>query len=125
MENYIRLHQIRYNHNLFINSSISPDATDSDLPIPPLLLLTLLENIFKHGNLGIKEYPAVLSISCHQQILHVHTENAKRHGKVISFSHHMGLANAKTMLQNRYGKNYYLDVEENELIFILDLKVQL
>lgn len=125
VENYVKLHQIRYNNKLYINASISPLAFESALPIPPLLLMTFLENIFKHGNLGIRKHPALITISCEEKYLHVRTENIKRQGTIVPFSHHMGLANARTRLDNNYGKNYDLVLEDNERIFILDLKVWL
>ncbi len=47
LENYIELHKIRYQRDLDIR--FQRDVADETLHIPPLLLIVLLENAFKHG----------------------------------------------------------------------------
>ncbi|MGN6639148.1 MAG: sensor histidine kinase, partial [Mucilaginibacter sp.] len=48
INNYIRLNQLRYEERLYLN--YHTEIADDTIPIIPIVLLTLVENIFKHGN---------------------------------------------------------------------------
>ncbi|MFV0554535.1 MAG: sensor histidine kinase, partial [Mangrovibacterium sp.] len=52
LDNYIRLMRIRYTDNLDIRTSYPEEIPP--INIPPLLLVTLIENAFKHG-VGIRK----------------------------------------------------------------------
>ena len=47
LQNFIELHQIRYDHNVDIQ--FEQVIEDKEQRIPPLLFINLLENAFKHG----------------------------------------------------------------------------
>jgi LytS/YehU family sensor histidine kinase len=47
LQNFIELHQIRYEHHVDIQ--FKQDIVDTKQRIPPLLFINLLENAFKHG----------------------------------------------------------------------------
>ncbi|WP_345237450.1 sensor histidine kinase [Hymenobacter saemangeumensis] len=46
LRNYIALEKIRFRHELSISLEVE---ADEQLPVPPMLLIPLVENLFKHG----------------------------------------------------------------------------
>ncbi|WP_338766256.1 histidine kinase [Bernardetia sp. ABR2-2B] len=60
IENYIELEKLRYGDRILIELNTSID--DFQTPVPPLLLISLVENAFKHGASGVIEN-AIIEIS--------------------------------------------------------------
>lgn len=73
VENLINLHQLRQNHALQIRLDYDDDV--KNLKIIPLVLITLVENIFKHGNLSDIAHPAEISINQDDHNLIIETSN--------------------------------------------------
>jgi len=73
VENLINLHQLRQNHSLQIRFDYDDEV--KDLQIIPLVLITLVENIFKHGNLNNLNHPAEISINQNDHTLIIETSN--------------------------------------------------
>jgi len=61
ISNLVTLNQMRNEGKLFFHCK--KEITDPEIPIIPLVLLTLTENLFKHGNLSSPEHPATIEIS--------------------------------------------------------------
>lgn len=72
-----------------------------NLKFIPLVLLTLVENIFKHGDLGTGQQ-AVLQVFVANGELNIHTTNSS-HGQQRGHSHRTGLANLEKRLRHAYG----------------------
>lgn len=122
LSHYINLEKIRYSDELNININI--DIDDEEQLIPPLLLLPLIENAFKHGasessgktdiqlNLTIKEYKLNFLL-----INTIEDVKEKSEDKI-------GLTNVKRQLQLLF-KEYSMHtiIEENR--FKLDLVINL
>ncbi len=65
IKNYVDLEELRFGQNLRVQLDISVDH--SVRQIPPLLLLTFVENAFKHGEAAMDEVLKVdIQISCHE-----------------------------------------------------------
>lgn len=110
MENLIHLHQLRQSHTLYVE--LQHDEIHTDLKFIPLVLVTLLENVFKHGNLSKKSKPALIQIHIRNGKLYIHTENLVNEHKNNS-GEGIGLANVRKRLLHNYGErvefNYYTD----------------
>lgn len=91
--------------------------------IIPLVLLTLAENLFKHGDLQDERYPASLSLHIQHSRLHFRTANRKRQLTLVDRSTHTGLEHIRLRLDHAYGKRYRLDVNETDEHFALDLSI--
>ena len=123
IEKYIALNQLRFSYPLHLQFRRSGCMRQGR--IPPLLLLTFVENVFKHGDLTDPGHPALLQVSCHQENLHFSTRNKKRrhHG---SRGYGIGIANARTRLVELYPESHYtFNVHEDEQQYTLDLKLKL
>ncbi|WP_165825359.1 sensor histidine kinase [Pedobacter yonginense] len=73
VENLINLHQLRQNHSLQIRFDYDDEVRA--LKIIPLVLITLVENIFKHGNLNDMNHPAEIYIDQNDGNLTIETSN--------------------------------------------------
>lgn len=125
LKDYIMLNQLRFNNKLNVTLNIDKAAYQSELLIPTLLLITLLENMFKHGDLTNPKHKASFELKLSQNELVIHTSNCKRPNRNLSLrSGGMGLTNIKQRLQQLYKQHFLLSSIDKEDIFITDLKIQ-
>lgn len=100
VENLIKLHQIKAGYGLHISVSYSEAAAEAQ--VIPLLVMTLVENMFKHGELRQESHPALIELNCAAGVLYVETKNLIAMEQPHS-SHHIGLRNIKKRLKSTYG----------------------
>lgn len=104
VENLIYLHQIR--QPLSIDLQVDDAAREAQ--IIPLVLLTLAENMFKHGYLRAPGHQAKIRIWIDGRTLCIETVNPvgnQRHPQAS----HTGLINTARRLKNAYGDDVALD----------------
>lgn len=99
VENLIHLHQLRQNNTLQVVFDYS-GITD-DVRFIPLILMTMAENIFKHGNLSKASKPAMLTISTNDGQLFISSENLVNEHKDQS-GEGIGLDNIHKRLLHAY-----------------------
>jgi len=97
---------------------------NANVKIVPIILLTLVENIFKHGNLLDKGTPATIEISTNDRSIIFRTSNLiastpPKKGKST------GLKNIAARLKNSYPNRHSFDITQNRNIFYTDLKIHL
>jgi two-component system LytT family sensor kinase len=122
IERLIQLNQLLSSNRLSIVKEISTECSNENMRIPPLLLLTFIENMFKHGNLI--DSPGIISLEAGEHKLHFHTENLKANRRSFS-SENIGISNATARLEKYYARNFILESGLNEDTFIVDLKLTL
>ncbi len=123
--NYIALNQLRFGNKLYIDISITDVVAESELRIPPLLLLTFIENIFKHGNLSDLRHPARIEISLEQNQLRFFSFNVKRTTRLQQTRDHIGIRNVRTRLQACYRGTHHLQIVDEGSTFIVELTISL
>lgn len=102
IENIIRLNQLRFNDKLQINYEVQLDK--ENIRILPIILLTLVENVFKHGDLTDANYPTIIRISAKDNLVSVVTENLPNNGELNRLrSGGTGLKNIEMRLKEQYG----------------------
>jgi LytS/YehU family sensor histidine kinase len=125
IEDYMGLERIRYGDHLKMEIDIR--GYEADKKIPPLLLIPLVENSFKHGASKMLEHPWVnLSISIEGQWLFFLLSNSRP--DVIDLSQHpvhIGLNNVKKRLQLLYPDAHELDIAETSRSFEVFMKIRL
>jgi two-component system LytT family sensor kinase len=107
VENLIKLHQIK-SENKF-NIIFEYDEHLAEVQIIPLVLITLVENMFKHGDLLQEEHPALISVDLAQNVLIIETQNLINL-KAKPTSHHIGLENIKKRLKMVYEEKAGLQI---------------
>lgn len=111
VENLIKLHQIKAGHGLYISLNYTEDV--EYVQVIPLLIMTLVENMFKHGELREANHPAGIDISCSGGLLQVSTKNLVNLQPAYA-SHHIGLNNVKKRLKSAYGNKAALHTAVTE-----------
>lgn len=105
IENIIRLNQLRFGNSLYINYRIELER--EQILILPIVLLTLVENLFKHGDLTNKEYPGEIMVKSHIDGLEVITCNMPKSGGLDDIrAESTGLVNIISRLELTYRDRY-------------------
>ncbi len=119
LENYISLERIRVRYSLSI---IFKKDYDQDFLLPPMLLMPLVENIFKHGIDKLSEKnEIVISLSIVNNHIIFQTHNRKNKGSAES--HGFGLKNLRQRLELLYENNFDLTYEGDDSHFSSYLKL--
>jgi len=120
MKQFIELHQLRNNHQLYVDLSVTGPV--DQLKIIPFLLIGYLENAFKHGRLNDPAYPLVIQLEAVGSTLHFFTTNQKNQKNRLT-SNRIGLANSKRRIELIYN-TYRLNIEQDETRFEVDLQLE-
>jgi len=124
INDYIALERLRYDESLRINFNC--DIEEMRQAIPPLLLMPLVENAFKHGVSETRTQPFVdLHLSIKQRQLSFLIKNSS---EVVSghetIKENIGLSNLRRQLQLLY-TDYNLSVQQGASQFTTTLKINL
>ena len=124
INDYIALEKLRYDDSLSINFKY--EIEDMKQSLPPLLLIPLVENAFKHGISQTMDQPyiEIHLVADHRQILFIvkNSTNNLQEEKVVK--ENIGLSNLRRQLQLLY-TNYDLFVIQGRSEFTATLKINL
>ncbi|MBJ7879802.1 sensor histidine kinase [Gelidibacter salicanalis] len=127
-QNYLDLEKIRHDERLKVNMSISGDIQDKT--IAPILLLTFVENAFKHGvnkNIGVVKVDIDFTVTGDFLYFTITNPLPAEHIIPNKFdqSSGIGLENVKKRLSLGYDKNdYELTIKSNAQTFTIHLKIK-
>lgn len=121
LENYMALEKIRIRHEIELNFIKDCNA---DLRIPPMLLMTFVENIFKHG-IDKSSSKNKIDISLVQQdgYLLFETRNQIHDKAGANEPNGFGIENLRKRLTLLYGSNFELSINSPGNYFTAFLKV--
>jgi two-component system LytT family sensor kinase len=124
ISDYIALEKMRYDDTLRI--SFKHEIEELKQPLPPLLLMPLVENAFKHGVSETSNKPFVdIKVSINnQQLLFVIKNSAENFDGEKKVKENIGLSNLRRQLELLY-KEYNLTVHQNGNVFTATLKINL
>ncbi|HJS53797.1 MAG TPA: histidine kinase [Chitinophagaceae bacterium] len=126
LKDYLALQKIRSNDQLNVQMEI--DNQIGQQKIAPLLLITFLENAFKHGAKGETGNTFInLNISMTNNLLNFSLENNKGTADIIEKTDHegLGLKNVKRRLELIYPGRHDLLIKDKEASFLINLQLQL
>jgi two-component system LytT family sensor kinase len=123
INDYIALEKLRYDESLKIN--FNHDIENMKQALPPLLLIPLVENAFKHGVSETRNQPFVdIHLSVKQRQLTFIIRNSSERSPEISVKENIGLSNLRRQLELLY-KDFNLTVQQAEFVFTSTLKINL
>ncbi|MBB5644928.1 sensor histidine kinase [Pedobacter cryoconitis] len=122
VHNVIKLNQMRFSNRLQIDLNI--ETILPSIQIVPLIIITIVENILKHGNCTLLDDPAKiqLAISEDGHFIHLDTYN-KKSDWTAEHSSGIGVENIKKRIAYHYGENYQLTIDDNDVFYSLSLKL--
>lgn len=118
IENYLEIQKVRLPKGF--DMTYSENISQKSIPIIPLLLITLVENCFKHGDLSVKG-KIMINISYNAPHLYFETFNKIEENGVNSDG--SGLSLIKKRLMSEYGKNASLITTLSSDGFTAKLKI--
>ena len=123
IEDYIDLETIRYNSRLSV--SFTKQIDDNAYEITPLILLSFVENAFKHGISESRFESFVhIEVSVVEGILEFSIKNTNENDVSTVPVSNIGLKNVRRQLELTYS-DYDLDVANNNNIFNVNLRINL
>jgi two-component system, LytTR family, sensor kinase len=118
VRNVIKINQLRFNNNL--NVQFEVEGVLNGATIIPFVLITLVENAFKHGDLKSNASPISIKLNIKNDSLYFYCRNKKKSGpKELSTG--IGLDNIKKRLDLAYGNKYILNVKDERDIYTTEL----
>lgn len=122
LKNVIEINQMRFNNKL--NIQYSEEINNPNARITPLVLITLVENAFKHGDLLDPANPLVIRLETNEKIISFIINNKKKKG-TKELSTGIGLNNVKQRLQLMYADKHTFAVKENDDFYTAALTINL
>lgn len=111
---YVDLQKLRLNQHTDVK--LTADIDDESALIPPMILITFIENAFKYGTSSEKDCVIKISITLKNSILEFYTENSIMRHKERNVES-VGIENCCKRLNLIYGDSYNLDVSDKDGIY--------
>ena len=122
LEDYIELMKIRVNENVDI--IFDYPAKILQLKFPPLLIISLVENSFKHGIKAIGKSFIHININFENNFLIVKIQNSKTIKIFEDIEiRKIGINNTRKRLELMYNNNYDFAVNENNTSYEVNIKI--
>ncbi|MEJ7691369.1 histidine kinase [Daejeonella sp.] len=122
VENYIELQRLRFKDTVYIKFEIDGDTHDKK--ITPLVLISFVENAFKHGIATDKDNPLTIVLNVTSNKLFFQVINKKSNLNKDETGG-IGLQNVKRRLDLLYKGEYRLHIEDNEAVYNCELYLDL
>ena len=121
IRHYITLMQLRYTDKVRITVDLPQEVPDRQ--IPPLMLITFIENAFKHG-VSYQHYSFIdIKVTVNDK-LHFTCRNSKAE-KSNEEKGGVGLQNVKQRLNLLYDNNYTLNIQDEPDVYHVELTIPL
>jgi sensor histidine kinase YesM len=120
LQNFIDIHQLRFNQKLHVVFTVEGEVEKKR--ILPLVLISFVENAFKHGNLTDAQSPLIIQLSAQNGSIHFFLKNKKSTRPDID-STGIGLGNVKRRLDLAYSQQYKLKIDEDEKQYSCQLEI--
>ena len=122
IRNYITLMRLRYTDKVKITVDLPTETPDK--LVPPLMLITFIENAFKHGISYQHESFIEVKVGIEQEQLRFLCRNSKA-DKPNQGKGGVGLANVKQRLHLLYDNNFTLNIQDEPDIYNVELTIPL
>ena len=134
IRHYVSLMQLRYTDKVKISLNLPQESPDRQ--IPPLILITFIENAFKHGISYQRESFIEVTAVVESEALRFNCRNSKAvsrldgqgmtdEGDAVGEKGGVGLANVRKRLNLIYDHDYTLKIRNNPDVFHVELVIPL
>ncbi|MCZ4245880.1 sensor histidine kinase [Pedobacter punctiformis] len=122
LKSYIELQKIRFKDGAYVEMNLNGEIDDQK--IVPLMLISFVENAFKHGVVNDPEEPIKINIIANQKILHFSVIN-KKNQQNKDAQGGVGLPNVERRLQLIYPDRYKLNVVNSATHYNCELMIDI
>lgn len=122
IEQYIELQKLRLNKHTSVR--IETDIDEPEKMIPPMILITFVENAFKYGNSSEKDCEILISVKLTQGHLVFKTQNAIMRQREEDDTA-VGLENCRKRLSLQFKDKYTLETRKEKGIYRTNLTIEL
>lgn len=119
---YVDLQKLRLNHHT--NVFLSINASSGKILIPPMILITFVENAFKYGTSSDTDCKIDIKIDINKEKLILETENTVMK-KPENKQPGIGISNCRKRLDLLYPERYKLENGENNGIYRVKLEIDI
>lgn len=126
LENYVELQKLRVEEGADIRFEI--EGIVDTQQIAPFLLIPLVENGFKHGIKGETQHAFIhmlIKVESNDFEFHIKNNQGKSDDLKLEKFKGIGLQNVKRRLELLYPQKHQLEIEDNEKVFSVKLKLDL
>jgi len=124
LKDFIDIEKVRWGNELTINCSWKVE--DNDKEFPPLLLITFIENAFKHVSRGISEAYVKINFEQTAKSVCLEIENSKSNIQQEKDSvSGLGLDNIRKRLDILYANDYNLTIKDSETTYYTKLVIKI
>jgi len=119
----IKIYQLRFSNKLHVDLAVSGDI--DSVRIIPLILITIVENAFKHGELNNPLHPVRIGIEVGEggRSLYFVTSNKKKSGpKELGYG--IGMDNVKKRLEYAYQENQQIVIKDERDHYMVGIDIQ-
>lgn len=120
IEHLINIYKMRFNNSVFIH--FEKKITSNEARILPHILITLVENAFKHGDMQDPQNPLTIKIEVSKEQILFYIHNKKRFGPK-EISNGIGLNYVVKHLGKVYPDKHTLMIDDLELTYTLHLHI--
>ncbi|WP_316810344.1 sensor histidine kinase [Pedobacter heparinus] len=122
VQSFIELQKLRFKDGAAVEFTINGEIDDQ--PVVPLILISFVENAFKHGVANDPKDPIRINIIANQKILHFSITNKKnKHNKDQMGG--VGLNNVERRLQLLYPERYKLNIVNSATHYTSELMLDI
>lgn len=118
LRNVIKINQLRFSNKLNVNFEVH--GIVGEVMMIPFVLITIVENAFKHGDLKNPDYPIEIKLKVEDDVLTFVCKNKKKTGpKELSTG--IGLDNTKKRLDMVYRNRYTINIIDEAEFYTTEL----
>lgn len=121
IENLVRLNQLRFGQQLHLQYEATVD--DENVMILPIVLVTLVENVFKHGDLHHESEPAIITITCRESKIEFWSRNLVYQNDDMEATSEVGVHNAMLRLERAYGERFVFNFGRQGDFYVAYLRI--
>lgn len=119
---YVDLQSLRLNHHTRVEFDVRTD--EHDVQIPPMILITFVENAFKYGTSSDEDCTISIRIAVKNGVLHFETENDVMKTPPQD-EPAIGIENCRKRMELLYPGRFTLEISEHNRKFRTSLTIQL
>ncbi len=122
LELLIEINNIRFEGEKTIDYSV--EGTVENQTLPPLSLITVVENAFKYGDLSDPLHPLTIRVSLKPETIYFFCRNKKRKRPAHIISNNIGEANLKKRLEVAFHNRYNIQTADEDNFYTFELTIE-